>query len=102
MKQTPIRNRRTKPRPGRLQGAELMELRRQCWARDKGLCQNCGRKTRFRGLVEADSTYHMAHIKVKRLGGDNLLNVQTLCGRCHRLSHQYGPSGVKPCPPKGE
>ena len=35
-----------------------------------------------------------------RMGGDSLENVRTLCGKCHRLEHAYGKSGVKPCKAK--
>jgi 5-methylcytosine-specific restriction endonuclease McrA len=45
-------------------------------------------------------SFHMSHIKAKRMGGDFLDNVETLCGDCHRKYHNYGPSMEKPVPAK--
>ena len=92
-----IRSRRTKPRPGRLQGKELESLRQDCYARDMGRCQEC--HILVNPLIDPyfDNSYHMAHIKAKRIGGDNLENVRTLCGACHRKSHN---AGGKPVPKK--
>jgi 5-methylcytosine-specific restriction endonuclease McrA len=42
----------------------------------------------------------MAHIKAKRIGLDVLSNVRTLCSRCHRKEHEWGPTGIKPVPKK--
>jgi hypothetical protein len=92
----PIRKVRRKPRPGRLKGKELAELRIQCFARDRALCQDCGQMVIFDAPHEWDNSYHMAHIKAKRIGLDKLSNVKTSCGRCHRKHH----AGGKPCPPK--
>lgn len=97
MKKTAIRKQRSKPRPGRLKGLDLEILRSACLYRDHGLCQAC--------FVLVDDSYpdwherkfHMAHIKAKRIGGDSLENVRTLCGACHRAEHN---AGGKPCPKK--
>lgn len=108
----PIRKVRAKPRPGRLKGRALQELRLACFERDGYRCQgeffaltSMGRK-----MVRCDegviwesgfvSSGHMAHIQAKRRGGDALDNVRTLCGDCHRKEHAYGPSMEKPCPPR--
>lgn len=99
LKRSPIKKKRSKPRPGRLEGDDLGELRVACFARDRNLC--------FYGCPvdpelphEDDSSAHMAHIQAKRRGGDSLSNVRTLCGRHHRMEHAYGKSMTKPCPPK--
>lgn len=100
LKRTPVKKRRSKARPGRLKDEALEILRRDCWLRDGGNCRKCGIHTSYLLDPIHDRSYHMAHIKVKRMGGDNLENVRTLCGKCHRIEHAYGPSGVKPCPKK--
>ena len=97
---SPIRKRRRKPRPGRLAGKELEALRDACLARDKGRCVVCA------CVVSKDAdhmlpwSFHMAHIRNKRMWGDTLENVRTLCGFHHRQEHQQGPTRQKPCPPK--
>jgi 5-methylcytosine-specific restriction endonuclease McrA len=88
-----IRKSRSKPRPGRLRGKALEQLRRDCFERDRYACQECG-------IFVYWATAHMAHIKAKRIGLDTLENVRTLCAECHLIEHQYGKSGVKPCPSK--
>jgi 5-methylcytosine-specific restriction endonuclease McrA len=90
---------RTKPRPGRLKGEDLEALRLSCFIRDGWKCKECGKGVALRPHECAWSA-HMAHIKAKRIGGDSLDNVRTLCGDCHRKEHNYGPSMTKPCPPK--
>jgi 5-methylcytosine-specific restriction endonuclease McrA len=90
----------TKPRAGRLKGDDLGDLRRQCWERDGGLCQECGCYTIYDAPSDWLLSYHMAHIQAKRMGGDSLDNVRTLCGKCHRTQHAYGPSMTKPVPRK--
>lgn len=95
-----IRSKRKKPRPERMQGDELGELRTQCLDRDGNCCVVC--------LVAVsddlpdwhDRKAHMAHIKAKRIGKDTLANVRTLCGLHHRLEHAYGKDFQKPCKPK--
>lgn len=97
---SPVRKRRSKPRPGRLKDADLKLLRATCFVRDNFTCQYCAAKVDPFLPHLADTSAHMAHIHAKRRGGDSLENVRTLCGKCHRLEHAYGKSGVKPCPAK--
>src|SRR5437660_1242375 len=92
----PIRKVRRKPRPGRLKGVALAKLRLDCFSRDRALCRDCGQFVIFDAPKEWDNSYHMAHIQAKRRGGDNLSNVKTSCGGCHRKHH----AGGKPCPKK--
>lgn len=100
IKRTAVKKKRSKPRPGRLQGKKLYDLRWACYNRDKGLCQKCGVLTHWMQDELAPDLYHMSHIKAKRIGLDTLENVEVLCGACHRQFHQYGPSMKKPVPPK--
>lgn len=110
MKRSPIRSKRTKPRPGRLQGEALTQLRREVFERDGYLCQHV---TGEYVDLEGDSrirrcyiyltweTAHMAHIRNKRMWGDSLENCTTKCAEHHLVNeHSYGPSGIKPCPSK--
>ena len=85
------------PKPGivRLIGKGLAVLRRQCWERDKGICQVCGCPTYWMARFAGDpQAYDMAHIRVRRLGGDVIDNVRTLCHSCHQKSHNCGGSPV--------
>ena len=91
---------RKKPRPGRLKGEELESLRWQCYQRDAGRCKKCLIYTFYSAPQEWANSYHMSHKVAKARGGDNLDNVETLCGACHRAFHNYGPTMEKPCPPK--
>jgi len=100
LKRTAVKPVRSKPRPGRLKGQKLLELRAECYRRDFGVCQECGRPTDWDADQERDNSYHMAHIKAKRIGLDMLENVRTLCGFCHRREHLWGKSMAKPVPPK--
>ena len=100
MRRTPVKKARKKPRPGRLKGKDLEMLRHDCIYRDGGKCTNCGVFVYALLPHEDNRSAHMAHIQAKRRGGDSLENVRTLCGKCHRTEHAYGPSFQKPCPPK--
>lgn len=97
---SPPRKKRATPRPGRLNGKALGELRLDCFFRDCYKCRECG--IGVSGLFPDldDRKAHMAHIKAKRIGLDTLQNVRTLCGACHRKEHAYGKSMQKPCPKK--
>lgn len=95
-----IKSTRTKPRPGRLQGEALDVLRVACYERDGSRCNNCSRLTNFDAPHEAIDSFHMAHVKGKRMHGDSLDNVRVECGDCHRKYHSFGPTRVKPVPAK--
>ena len=96
---TPIKKRRTRPetRTGktgtiRLTGKALEVLRRDCFERDKGVCQECGIallwEPRFNGDRQA---YDMAHIQSRGAGGSDILdNVRSLCHSCHMKEHNCG------------
>jgi 5-methylcytosine-specific restriction endonuclease McrA len=115
IKRSPIRKVRSKPRPGRLKGASMEKLRKDCFERDNYQCQHQLRHpiADLKGYV-VDSYYqpcgnfvtwetgHMAHIESRGRGGkDELSNVLTKCANCHiRIEHSYGPSGEKPVPKK--
>ena len=88
-----IRSKRTKPRPGRVKGAEMAELRQAAWERDKGICQFC-----FTPANPAN--WQLAHKRAKRRHGDDIHNVHVSHPICHHLSHVYGATMTKPCPPK--
>lgn len=78
---------RRKPRPGRLKGDALKQLRYACFERDNNTCQVCGIEVWPWVHHSRPRSAHMDHIKAKRMGGDNLSNVRTLCGSCHRAKH---------------
>jgi hypothetical protein len=93
-----IRKRRSKPRPGRLEGAELENLRRSCFNRANGRCENCGCYMRYWKLWELDPIgFEMAHKRGKRMWGDHIDQVRALCQLCHHESHN-----PKACPKKPE
>ena len=110
MKRSPIRKSRSKPRPGRLKGAALTQLRRDVFERDGYTCQHVqGIEETMRGYdrevicgkVLTWQSAHMAHIRNKRMWGDSPENCTTKCAEHHLVNeHAYGPSGVKPCPAK--
>lgn len=97
---SPIRKKRSKPRPGRLQGKDMDALRLACFERDRWRCVVCGRPVSSMLDHEHGFSAHMAHIKGKGMHGDSLSNTRTECGRCHREYHNFGPSRTKPCPKK--
>jgi 5-methylcytosine-specific restriction endonuclease McrA len=108
MKRTRVKKVRSKPRAGRLKGAALEQLRRDCFERDGYRCQGfihseCGLWFTCRKLVTWESG-HMAHIVSRGRGGPDVIdNVVTKCGDCHiGIEHSYGPSGIKPCPRKDD
>lgn len=91
-----IRSRRRKPRPGRLDKKGLETLRLTCFERDGGRCQQCGCFLLYRRRYELDPiAFEMAHLRGKRMWGDSLENVRSLCFTCHKDEHQ-----PKACPPK--
>jgi hypothetical protein len=89
---TPIRKVRKKVRPGRLRGEGMKDLRLLCYERDGRKCVECNRPVVFVpwSPMQEDG-YHMAHIRNRRMWGDNLENVHTKCGYCHIvLEHRGG------------
>ena len=74
----------------RLTGADIAELRRECWQRDGGCCQECLGRTFYVPFYPGHPQgYEMAHIKSRGAGGsDTLENVRCLCRRCHDLEHR--------------
>jgi 5-methylcytosine-specific restriction endonuclease McrA len=103
----PPKKRRAKPRPGRLTGKALEQLRRDCFERDTYQCRHQTESEDGMWMVSCLNKVtwesgHMAYIVSRGRGGkDELPNVVTKCAGCHiGIEHSYGPSGVKPCPPK--
>lgn len=86
-RKTRIRKIRKGVRPGRLKGKDLAELRMRCYVRDRACCRECGRMTIFDAPHTWGDSYHMHHVRGKRMWGDSLENVVTLCGACHRNTH---------------
>jgi len=87
---------RRKPRPGRLKGKALGNLREQCWERDKGICGGGlthNGKPLGCGLPVNPNDWHMAHITAKRIGGDHLGNVVVKHPYCH-LVLEHNPKSV--------
>lgn len=82
-----VRKVRSKPRPGRIKGKDLQAQRLRIFERDKGICQDCGIPVLFNAPEEWDNSFHRAHIRGKRMHGDDDSNVRALCGRCHRREH---------------
>ena len=94
---------RSKPRPGRLKGHDMAVLRAQVFERDGYRCQHVkrvGSEIYHCWNRVTWETGHLAHIQVKRMGGDTLANTFASCADCHRKYHAYGPSLTKPCPRK--
>jgi hypothetical protein len=86
-----IRARRSKPRPGRVRGKKMAELRKAAWERDGGICQGCF-------MPCGEDEWHLAHIRGKRNFGDDISNVRVKHIHCHMVI-EHNP---KPCPPKPE
>jgi 5-methylcytosine-specific restriction endonuclease McrA len=86
----------------RLTGPDLAKLRRDCWERDKGRCQECGVLTYWGPRFAGDPlAYDMAHIKSRGAGGSDVLeNVRTLCHAEHMREHsgatgRRGPAAAR-------
>jgi nitrate/TMAO reductase-like tetraheme cytochrome c subunit len=77
-----IRSRRSKPRPGRLKGAEMTALRDAAYERDCGRCINCGTPVRR-------EEFDLSHARGKRMWGDSVENVRVKCMRCHRVLEHH-------------
>lgn len=100
MKRSPIKNRRVKPRPGRLTPAEMTKLRTEVFERDGYRCQHIIGHTLVHGrphpcgkLVTWDSG-HLAHVISRGRGGpDTAENCVTKCPHCH-LVLEHNPKSV--------
>jgi hypothetical protein len=71
----------------RLWGKDIEPLRVACYERDHGRCVECGVAVHDDLPDWHDDKFHMAHIRNRRMYGDVLENVRTLCGREHRAEH---------------
>jgi hypothetical protein len=104
----PMKKARSKPRPGRLKGQEMSDLRLFVFMRDRGRCQHVLRRDEFGdpvaicGKETPWESGHLAHIVSRGAGGpDTPENTCWKCADCHLVrEHTYGPSGVKPVPKK--
>jgi len=107
----PIARKRKEPRPGRLRGRAMEQLRREVFARDGYRCQHLLTSLGIHEGVEwfvkclrpvTWESGHLAHIVSRGRGGkDEASNLLTKCPDCHiGIEHSYGKSGVKPCPVK--
>jgi len=105
---TPVRKRRLKLRRGEPTPEEKENARIICYSRAKGMCQMPFSHT-CPGYVPLNGDeWHrgqLAHLKAKRRFGwheDESTGQRHLwsCPESHRLQHQFGWSGVKPCPKK--
>lgn len=90
---TRIRPKRATPRSHkfivRLTGRALAMLRLDCFIRDKGVCQVCGKAVYFQARFPGDPmAYDMAHIHSRGAGGSDCLeNVRCLCHTDHMREH---------------
>ena len=110
IRKTPVRKRKSEPRPGRLDADGMTKLRMQRFAMDGFQCQHeVGSIRTWSGEVIPSRclapvtwlTGHLAHIKSRGAGGhDTIENTYTCCAKHHIDFHRNGPSGNKPCPPK--
>jgi len=82
----------------RVTGIESSKLREECYLRSRGFCE-----VRFDGCMGWTpwKSGEMAHIRSRGASGSDVAeNCKWSCQHCHRIWHQYGPSGIKPVPPK--
>jgi 5-methylcytosine-specific restriction endonuclease McrA len=83
------------PKPGivRLKPKDRGVLRVACFVRDDGRCTRCGKRVWLKGPPSMQM--HMAHVRNKRMYGDTLENVTTVCQDCH-LVGMHNPKSVPP------
>jgi hypothetical protein len=93
LRRTRVRTRRTKARKGRLKGEEMSALRQWSWEERRSLCFYCHRPC-------SEKRDDLAHIRNKRMWGDNKENTAPAHKECHAIFHAYGPSMTKPVPTK--
>lgn len=71
-------------------GKDMDAMRNECLERDRHCCVKCGRYV-WDGVPDWFSNkYDMAHKRNKRMYGDVLENVETMCHECHMHSHNCG------------
>lgn len=75
-------------------GKDLEELRDECYERDGGKCVKCGRRLVHSpdSILQPDA-YHMSHKRNKRMWGDTISNVESLCTHDH-LVGVHNPKSV--------
>jgi 5-methylcytosine-specific restriction endonuclease McrA len=93
IQRTRVRTKRAKARPGRVRGKQLVQLRKECFERDRFQCVACGSGVTW-------ESGEMAHVGAKRRYGDNLSNVRTKCFRCHRIIEHCNGGVEKVVPTK--
>ena len=84
---------RAKARAGRKRGKDMSALRAESWEERGALCLYCA-------MPVSGKYGELAHIKGKRMWGDNKENVAPAHRECHRRFHEWGPSMTKPVPTK--
>ena len=67
---------------GFLGKSHWLKLRRQCWRRSGGRCENCGR-----GLVAGET--HLHHLTYARRGHELPEDVRLICLECHGRAHPH-------------
>lgn len=78
----------------RLTGKDLAALRLECFERDGGKCVKCGKILLYEHpWIAHPFRYHMSHIRNKRMFGDVLSNVESLCAPDH-LEGKHNPKSV--------
>lgn len=96
---------RSKPRPGRLKGEDMVSLRRLVFERDGYRCQHpvhvVGIGPMVCGIGVTWESGHLCHRRNRRMWGDTPENTFCGCSVCHDNQHRFGPSYTKPVPAKG-
>lgn len=62
-------------------------VRQVVFERDGGICQHCG-------IVVTLETCHIDHIQSGKLGTNQIVNLRTLCRRCHVLRQDFRHRGM--------
>lgn len=105
LKRTAMKKKRSKPRRNEPTDAEKAAIRHQVYMESGGRCQlnfpGCDRGVLPENYPDARFRWHLVHKQAKRRFGWDRENLCGGCNHCHiEVLHQYGPSGVKPCPSK--
>lgn len=97
---------RSKPRTGEPTPAEKKAMRDRVYTESGGRCELRRDPHCISGVLPKDGItpwdhWHLVHLRSKRVHGWARENLCGGCWICHLINmHSYGPSGVKPCPPK--